>query len=205
MKSAIHQIRRRIDRKQPSTWVFSAKDFLDLGSRAAVDQALSRLSKAGTIRRIARGLYDRPRQSALLQTTAPAPLDAVVAAIARRDDALIVTDGAVDANQLGLTTAVSARPIYWTNGASRTVKLGNRSLQMKRMPRWLNYWVDRPASPVVKAIQWLGQSQNADDVALQLGGRLPQAVAQDLQRGIAHLPTWMHSAVRKITDQQARA
>jgi hypothetical protein len=205
MNSPIHKIQRRINRKQANSWVFSAKDFLDLGGRAAVDQALSRLAKAGAIRRVARGLYDRPRQSALLQTTAPASLDAVVAAIARRDSALIVNDGALDANRLGLTTAVSARPIYWTNGASRTVKLESRIVQMKRMPTWLNYWVDRPASSVVNALRWLGHRQNADDIVLQLEGKLAPAVAKDLQQGMAHLPTWMHSAVRKIAKQQVRA
>ena len=35
-------------------------DFLDLGSRQAVDLALHRLVHKGTIRRLARGLYDYP-------------------------------------------------------------------------------------------------------------------------------------------------
>jgi predicted transcriptional regulator of viral defense system len=34
---------------------------LDLGSRQAVDLALHRLAKKGTLRRLARGLYDYPR------------------------------------------------------------------------------------------------------------------------------------------------
>ena len=41
--------------------VHVTKDFLDLGGRAAVDKALSRLVKVGTIRRIGRGLFDYPR------------------------------------------------------------------------------------------------------------------------------------------------
>ena len=47
-------------------WVFSASDFLDLGSRPAVDKALSRMAAATTIRRVARGLYDVPRQHPVL-------------------------------------------------------------------------------------------------------------------------------------------
>ncbi len=40
--------------------VFAPTDFLDLGSRAAVDQALSRNCRAGLIRKASRGLYDVP-------------------------------------------------------------------------------------------------------------------------------------------------
>ena len=42
--------------------VFTPRDFLDLGSRDAVDKALSRHAQSGTIRKLARGLYDYPRQ-----------------------------------------------------------------------------------------------------------------------------------------------
>jgi predicted transcriptional regulator of viral defense system len=41
--------------------VFIPKDFLDLGSRDAADQALSRLAKLGAIQRLGRGLYLYPR------------------------------------------------------------------------------------------------------------------------------------------------
>jgi len=52
-------------------WVLSAKDFLDLGNRAAVDQSLSRLYRDGTLRRVGRGLYDWPRISRVLGRPAP--------------------------------------------------------------------------------------------------------------------------------------
>jgi hypothetical protein len=49
------------------------KTFADLGSRAAVDQALSRLSKAGKIRRISRGVYDVPKNHPTLGPLSPDP------------------------------------------------------------------------------------------------------------------------------------
>jgi len=198
------KIQRRLKRK-PDDWVFSAKDFLDLGSRPAVDQALSRMAKTGAIRRVSRGLYDRPRQSRLLKTAAPAALDAVVDAVARRDDVVIVPDGAVDANQLGLTTVVPARALFWTTGTSRTLKVGGRAVRMKQMPRWLQYWSDRPAAPVVRAMHWLGPTLKDDRVvAAQLQRRLPARVARDLQRNISHLPTWMHAPARRIAQGSLR-
>lgn len=52
-------------------WVFSPIDFVDLGSRDAVDKALSRMAAGGTIRRVARGLYDVPGQHPIVGVTVP--------------------------------------------------------------------------------------------------------------------------------------
>src|SRR5213080_3909473 len=51
-------------------WVFSPTDFFELGSRDAVDKALSRMAATGTIRRVVRGLYDLPRQHPIVGMTA---------------------------------------------------------------------------------------------------------------------------------------
>ena len=41
-------------------YTFTPTEFLDLGGRDAIDKALSRLAIKGTIRRLARGLYEYP-------------------------------------------------------------------------------------------------------------------------------------------------
>jgi hypothetical protein len=45
--------------------VWTPADFSGLGTRAAVDKTLQRLAAAGELRRIDRGLYDRPRKNRL--------------------------------------------------------------------------------------------------------------------------------------------
>src|SRR5262249_60144980 len=47
----------------PETVPISAKNLLHLGSRAAVDQALSRLARRGQLLRVRRGLYVPPVQT----------------------------------------------------------------------------------------------------------------------------------------------
>jgi hypothetical protein len=56
-------------------WAFSARDFADLGSRPTIDSALHRLERKGSIRRIIRGIYDRPRFSEALSTELSPDLD----------------------------------------------------------------------------------------------------------------------------------
>ncbi len=49
----------------PDTKVWTPGDFLDLGKRDAVDKALQRLVGSDALRRVDRGLYDKPRINSL--------------------------------------------------------------------------------------------------------------------------------------------
>ena len=115
MSSITDQITNRIKRKKPS-WVFSPKDFLDIGTRAAVDQVLSRLVKKSMIRRLDRGIYDYPKQSKLLGVLPPTP-DSIARAMASGDP--VFPSGARAINLLGLSTQVPAKPSYQTNATVR--------------------------------------------------------------------------------------
>ena len=58
------QIVQRIS-KVPPRAVWTPVDFLDFGTRDAVDKVLQRLVNAGDLRRIDRGLYDKPAINSL--------------------------------------------------------------------------------------------------------------------------------------------
>src|SRR5713101_2667078 len=101
-------LRARILGRMSSSGVWTPNDFLDLGSRAAVDKALQRLATSNAIRRVDRGLYDVPRVNRLTGKPSNPDYGAVIDAVARRDKARVLVDGIVAANQLGLTHAVPA-------------------------------------------------------------------------------------------------
>jgi hypothetical protein len=196
------KIARRIRAHGKGKWVCSAKDFLDIGSRMAVDQALSRLVKAGDLRRVGHGLYDLPRTSVTLNRPAPTNLDEAVAAVARRDNIRIMPDGIVAANRLGLTTAVPAKADYVTDGATRTVKIDGWTIRLRHARPTIMNWAGRPGAPVVQALHWLGPraSDDPQTVAI-LRRRLPDSVKRDLVKGTSSLPDWAASIVNKIVDQ----
>ena len=83
----------------PEGGVLSPKEFLHLGSRSAVDQAFSRLAKAGKLLRVARGAYAAP-VSSRFGSRAPAP-EKVVQALAEQSGEIVVPHGASAANALG--------------------------------------------------------------------------------------------------------
>src|SRR5258708_35332682 len=94
---------------QSPSGVWTPVDFLDLGSREAVDQALHRVAASKDIRRIARGLYDLPQLNKLTGKPTVANYRAVIDAIGRRDQARMVVDGFTAAKYPGLTAAVPGR------------------------------------------------------------------------------------------------
>ncbi|PTX35482.1 putative AbiEi antitoxin of type IV toxin-antitoxin system, partial [Allosediminivita pacifica] len=91
----------------------AAKGLLHLGSRAGVDQALSRLAERGQLIRAGRGVYLRPIKSRF-GTRAPSVEQAVEALAAQRGEVIVPT-GAAEANALGLTTQVPVRSVYLTS------------------------------------------------------------------------------------------
>ena len=200
------KIMKRVSAHDSGSWVCTPKDFLDLGSREAVDQALSRLVKADQLRRVGHGLYDMPRISNILKRPAPVDLDAAIAALARRDSVRIMPDGLVAANQLGLTNAVPAKVSFVTDGHSRTVKIDGRTVQFRHAGPSVMQWAGRPAAPVVQALRWLGPDAAADARVLStLSRRLPDDVKRDLLQNSRDLPGWALPLARNITSDQAVA
>ena len=89
--------------------VWLPTDFAQLGNRDAIDKVLQRMALAGDLRRIDRGLYDKPVLNRLTKRATAPDYRAVLAAIARRDQLRMLVDGMTAANDLGLTDAVPAR------------------------------------------------------------------------------------------------
>ncbi|MCU0296648.1 MAG: DUF6088 family protein [Candidatus Nanopelagicales bacterium] len=106
----------------PEGGLVSPKEFLHLGSRAAVDQAFSRLTKEGKLLRVGRGIYVTP-VSSRFGTRAPAP-EKVVQSLAVQSGEVVTPHGANAANALGLTQQVPIREVYLTSGRSRKLSLG---------------------------------------------------------------------------------
>ncbi len=134
-------------RQLPEGGMLAARDFLHLGSRAAVDQAFSRLAKAGLLIRVLRGLYVAPVTSRF-GTRAPA-LEKVVQALAQKTQDVITDSGARAANGLGLTTQVPVMSVFLTRGRGRTLTLGKSKVEIRRVPKWmLSLGATRPGAVI---------------------------------------------------------
>jgi len=198
MSSVLNQILRRA-RAHGRGSVFTPADFLDLGSRATVDQALSRLTKDDRLRRLIRGLYDYPKIHSELGPLAPAP-DAVAKAFARETGSRLQVAGAQAANALGLSTQVPARSVYLTDGPSRRVVLGKRIIDMRHASPKHLVAAGSMAGTVVQALRHLGP----DSVSAVVNAAAQHLTASDqraLAKGANQAPAWMRPALNRIADQ----
>ena len=172
----------------------AAKSLLHLGNRAAVDQALSRLTERGQLIRAGRGVYLRPITSRF-GTRAPS-VEQAVEAIAIQRGEVIVSNGVAAANALGLTTQVPIRSVYLTSGRSRTMNLGKQVIELRHAPRWQLSLANRPAGEAVRALAWLGP-EKAEEALKTLKRKMPAGAFGELVAVAPQLPNWLARSVGK--------
>ena len=173
----------------------SAKALLHLGSRAAVDQALSRLVRRGQLIRAGRGLYVRPIEGRFGKR--PPSVERVVQALAASTEETIVSHGAAAANALGLTAQAPIREVYLTSGARRQLKLGAKTVELHHAPKWQLTLAGRPAGEAIRALAWLGEAHAV--AALQtLSLRLPAEALAEIVGARPRLPTWLARQVSRL-------
>jgi hypothetical protein len=182
--------------------VWTPVDFLDLGPRAAVGKALQRLVRAKTIARLDRGIYYVPRPNALTGRQSVPDHNAVIDAVARRDQSRVVIDGLTAANDLGLTTAVPARITVLTDARLRPIQLGNQQIRFQTAAPSRLYWAGHPAMRIVQALHWSQDLLHTDRARIvrRLKAILDDkphggTLRDDLKQGIHTLPIWMQSIV----------
>jgi hypothetical protein len=182
--------------------VFTPKDFLDLGSRDAADQSLSRLVKGGEIQRLGRGLYHYPRVNERLGIPLGPDLDEIAEALARQTGSRVVPSGAVAANRLGLSTQVPAKPVYLTDGRTRQVRIGNTTFQLRHAaPKEFPVGC-RTSAMVFQALRHLGQVAVDDQVVTQLRGALSAEQLQELLRDARYTTDWIATVVSQIVRKE---
>jgi hypothetical protein len=172
----------------PETVPISAKSLLHLGSRAAVDQALSRLARREQLLRVGRGLYVRPIQTRFGVRTPE--VSTVLSALQNETGEVIAPGGAATANQLGLTTQVPLRSVYLTTGPTRHLKFGAQTVALQHVPRWQLTLAERPAGAVIRALAWGGRERSRA-LAAQLKSKLSPETVGELSSVRGRLPTWM--------------
>ena len=181
-------------------WVFAPTHFLDLGNRAAIDQALSRLVRSGDIRRLARGLYDYPRKHPDFGDVPPS-VDRIAAALAEKDNLKIQPSGAYAANLLGLSDQVPAKIVFLTDGSSRMVQVGNWRIKLKKTTPKNMATAGRVSGLVIQALRYMKQENIDDKIINKLKRRLSVEDKKQLVSDLRYAPAWIEKVVRKLQGE----
>ncbi len=182
--------------------VFVPADFLDLGSREAIDTCLHRLIRKGTIRRLARGLYDYPKEHPVLGLLQPSA-EIVARALAGRDHTRIQPAGAYAANLLGLSEQVPAKAVFLTDGPSRTVKIGETTIQLRQTTPRNMAAAGRLSGLLIQAFRELGKEHITPQRLAHLKRTIPANKTRELVKDMRLAPAWMRPIFRQLAEEES--
>ena len=179
-------------------WVFSQKDFLDLGSRSSIDFAFDDLLKEDKIRRVIRGIYDYPKYSQVLEKYLGPDIDQVAQALSRKFNWRIQPSGSTALNILGLSTQVPGKYIYLSDGPNRDYKVNNISIEFKQTPLKEAGFKSHESGIIVQAIKSLGKDRISDKEIQKIRNWLDPKLNNKVLKDTRTVTGWIYEVIRQI-------
>jgi len=198
--SVAESVQRQIT-KVPLGEPFTNCRFLRLGSRSAVDKALSRLVEGGAIQRIARGVFVRPKQSRFVGNVMP-DVSRVIEVIAKDHGETIQVHGAEAARRFKLSTQMPTIPVYYTSGPTREIRIGNLKVKLVHTSsgRKLQHAGEKPGL-ALSALWYLGENNINTEVMRRIEDGLSEEEFEALRS--SRMPAWMSEAFRQYDAGRA--
>lgn len=185
----------------PEGQPFPSAALRPFASTENIRQILNRLVKAGELSRVARGVFAKPRQVAKLGAVLPPPTE-VAKTLAEATGETISIHGAEAARQLQLTTQVPMRPIFYTNGNTRTLKIANRTIKLKHVNPSKLIAPDTTAGLVISALSYLGRENVTIETIKAIKQRISPEDFVETINLIARMPAWMADVFYRFQQQE---
>ncbi len=179
---------------------FTPTAFLDCGTRASVDQTLSRLIKAEAIERVTRGVFVRPEISRFVGKVSPSPIK-VAETVAKITGAVIQVHGAEAARRLELTTQVPTQSVFVTSGPSKRIHVGKMEIRLQHVCQRKLALAGRPAGLAIAAMWYLGKTGLTPSLIEKIRHKLGLSEFEVLKSATNAMPAWMSDAI--FRDEQA--
>lgn len=184
--------------------IFVAPDFADIADTATIRQSLQRLYQVGILRRIIRGVYEKPKYSKLLDEYVAADPDAVAKALARSYHWTIAPCGNTALNLLGLSTQVTAVWSYISDGPYKTYEWNSTKLEFKHRTNKEITGLSYMTSLVIQALKTLGKSNVTPDVIQTLSEKLSAGEKQACLKEATESTDWVYDTIRQICGGDAQ-
>lgn len=198
------QIRERI-REAPDGRVFVSSDFADIADSNTIKQSLSRLVRDGELRRIIRGVFDRPRYSELLDEFVAPDVDEVAKALARSYHWTIAPSGMIALNMLGLSTQIPAKWSYISDGPYKTYELGRAKIEFKHRTNKETSGLSPISILVIQALKTLERENITDKTIQILSRRLNKDQKIALLTEGKEATDWIYAVIKKICKEKEEA
>ena len=177
----------------PKGTPFTIDRFIEAGSRASVDKALSRLVQSGTLERVARGVYMRPKASPYVGKVRPSPTT-VMMVIAKARGETIQVHGSEAVRLFRLSTQMQVRPTYYTSGTTRDIRVGDAVVHLRHVSPDKLQWAGTQVGLALCALFYIGKSKLTVVTAEAILARLSTAEISRLLS--SRMPAWMREVLR---------
>lgn len=195
----IDQIYERITSEKPQK-VFVISDFCDLMDYDTAKKSLARLENNQKIQKIMRGVYYNPRYSQLIQEYEKPVVDEVAKALARNFKWTIAPSGNTALNQLGLSTQVPAKWIYFSDGPYKTYKIGSQELEFKHRTNKEISGMSEKTILTIQALKELGEAQITEEIIHKLKRKLTADEIDVLLKETQQTTVWIRNIIKKIAQ-----
>ena len=195
--SYMEKIRERI-MQAPDGSVFVNSDFADITDTNTIKQIISRLIKEGTLRRIIRGVFEKPKYSKLLQEYVAADPNEIANALERCYHWNIAPCGDTALNKLGLSTQVTAVWSYISDGPYKTYEWDKTKIEFKHRTNKEITGLSPTTILVIQALKTLGKENTDSKVIRILSHRLNTEEKAALLREGSEATDWVYNVIREI-------
>lgn len=179
--------------------VFVSADFTDITDKKTVNVILERIASGGQLRRIIRGVYDKPLYNDFLdEYLVPSP-DLVANALARNYGWSIVPCGDTALNLLGLSTQVPAAWTYVSDGPYKEYSFENTTLKFKRITNKEISKLSYKSALVVQALKALGKENVTGQILQKLKTDLTADEKNKLLNETKSVTSWIYEYIKLIS------
>lgn len=182
----------------PAGEVFIISDFSDLADDAAIRKVLSRLENNGVIRRIMRGVYDRPEYSEFLDEYIEPKPDKVARALARNYGWTIVPCGDTALNMLGLSTQVPSIWLYVSDGTYNEYSYGSTTIKFKHTTNKEISKISYKTALVIQALKALGKGSITDEIISKLASTINEDEKVTMFSEAKYTTAWIYDIIKEI-------
>jgi hypothetical protein len=193
----ISQIRERVLSAEDGT-VFATPDFADVADTNTVRQSLNRLVHDGTLRRILKGIFEKPKYSQLLGEYVATDPDAVAKALARSYHWTIAPCGNTALNLLGLSTQVTAVWSYISDGPYKTYEWGSTKIELKHRTNKEITGLSYVTILVIQALKTLGRDNVTQETIETLSAKLSDSDKAAMLAEATESTDWVYDKIRQI-------
>lgn len=181
--------------------IFVNSDFADIADTETVRRNLNRLVKSGILRRILKGVYEKPEYSEMLKEYVATDPHAVAKALARSYRWTIAPCGDTALNLLGLSTQVTAVWSYISDGPYKIYEWNSTKLEFKHRTNKEITGLSYMTILVIQALKTLGKTNVTSKTVQMLKSQLDERDKIAMLKEATQSTDWVYDIIRQIAGE----